>query len=171
MARLLSLLLLALVMNSCSVGRMMVPQSDIEAYDVGSEASELRILVAARDSEFKVDVAGRVGTALAQDDVYVKFVGVDQLKDEVSASWSAVIVMTACLAWGMDSATESFLEKNDGPNVVVLITSGEGDWTPDMEGRKFDAVTSASVMTNAGVVAEEILDKVRTIIARSGSGA
>jgi hypothetical protein len=161
------LLICPLLLSSCSVGRKLTPQSDISAYTVGDEEFETRILFASRDSDFKVEVARRIGEALKDRPVYVKFVGIDQLGGEDASAYSAVIILTTCLAWGMDSTTESFLrDNNDFDNIIVLITSGAGDWTPDMEGRNFDAVTSASVLADAESVADEILGKVYALIDR-----
>ncbi len=153
-------------MTACSVGRKVVPQSDIAAYEVGEDVSVTKILIASRDSDFKVEVAGRIGESLRNRPVYVKFIGIDQLKNEEVSKYSAIIVMTKCIAWGVDSTTEAFLKKNaELTGMVVLFTSGNGDWKPDMEGLKFDAVTSASVMADAERVANEIIEKVNAIIA------
>ncbi len=163
--RLATLVLLPLLLISCSVGRRMVPQSDIDAYEVGKEVFDTRILLASRDSDFKVDVARRIGESLKDEPVYVKFIGIDQLDDEDVSQYSAIVIMTKCIAWGLDPETSAFLDKNpELSNIVVLITSGNGDWKPDMEGMKFDAVTSASVLENAGSITEEILEKVHKIV-------
>jgi hypothetical protein len=164
-ASLTALVLLPLLLMSCSVGRRVVPQSDIEAYEVGAEAFDTKILLASRDSDFKVEVARRIGESLGDRPVYLKFIGINQLNNEDVSDYSAIIVMAKCIAWGLDPETESFLKKNpELSGIVVLITSGDGDWKPDMEGRKFDAVTSASILENADSVTEEILVKVYTII-------
>jgi len=164
-ARLVTPVLIPLLLISCSVGRRVVPQSDIDAYEVGEETFGTKILLAARDSDFKVEVARGIGEALRDRPVYVKFIGIDQLEKEDAAEYSAIIVMTKCIAWGLDPEAESFLRKNpELSNIIVLITSGGGDWKPDMEGRKFDAVTSASVMENVDGITEEILEKLYAII-------
>jgi len=158
-------LIIPLLLGSCSIGRKLTPQSDITAYTLGDEVFETRILFASRDSDFKVEVARRIGESLKDRPVFVKFVGIDQLGGEDASAYSAVIILTTCLAWGLDSATESFLRENDDlSNTIVLVTSGAGDWKPDMEGREFDAVTSASVLADAGTVADEILGKVYALI-------
>lgn len=164
-ARLPALLLIPLLLMSCSVGRQIVPQSDIDAYEIGAEAFDTKILLAASDSDFKVDVARRISESLADKPVYVKFIGMNQLGDEDVSNYSAIIVMTKCISWGLASETESFLRENpELSGIVMLITSGDGNWKPDMEGRKFDAVTSASVLANVDSVTEEILEKVYAII-------
>ena len=162
---LLPLLAAMVIQPACSVGRRMVPQSDIEAYEVGAEEFGTKILIASRDSDFKVEVAKRLEGSLKDKPVYVRFIGLDHINDEDVSQYSAIIVMTKCIAWDVDRTTEEFLKKNaELSSLVVLFTSGNGDWKPDMEGKKFDAVTSASVLTNAGTIAEEILEKVYAIL-------
>lgn len=164
-AKLLAPVLLPLLLMSCSVGRQVVPQPDIDTYELGAEAFDTKILLASRDSDFKIEVARRIGESLGDKPVYVKFIGINQLDDEDVSNYSAIIVMTKCIAWGLDPETESFLRDNpELSGIVMLITSGDGDWKPDMEGRKFDAVTSASVLANVDSVTEEILEKVYAII-------
>jgi hypothetical protein len=168
-ARLAAPVLVPLLLISCSARREMVPRSDISAYTIGDVESGTRILLASRDSDFKVDVAGRIGESLKDRPVFVKFIGIDQLDGEYASTYSAVIILTDCREWSLDPATESFLRMNsDMSNIVVLITSGAGDWKPDMEGGNFDAVTSASVLADAGSVADKILGKVYAMI-NSGS--
>jgi hypothetical protein len=163
--RLLASVLIPVLLVSCSIGRKLTPQSDIAAYEIGEKTSDARILVASRDSDFKIEVARNIGEELGERPVYVKFIGVDQLDGEDASAYTAVIVMTTCIAWGMDSTTESFLrDKGDLSNVVVLVTSGAGDWAPDPNDWDLDAVTSASVMENAGDVAREILDRLYAVL-------
>jgi hypothetical protein len=166
-ARFAASVLIPLLLISCSVGRGIVPPSDIEAYEVGMAESATRVLIASQDSDFKVAVAGRLGESLRSESVYMKFIGTGQLVDEDISQYSAIVIMTACNAWDLDPRTRSFLDANPGlPNVVLLVTSGDGTWKPDFDGRKFDAVTSASVLEDAGSVAEEILEKVYAMIDR-----
>ena len=164
-ARLPALVLLPLLLMACSAGQRAEPQSDMEAHEIGKEVFDTKILVASRDSDFKVEIATRIGKALQSNPVYVKFIGMDQLAGEDASKYSAIIVMTRCVTWGLDSPVEAFLRKNaELTSIVVLFTSGDGNWKPDMEGMKFDAVTSASVLATADSVAGEILEKVYAIL-------
>jgi hypothetical protein len=143
----------------------MVPPSDIDSYEVGKEIFDTRILIASRDSDFKVEVARQIGELLKDRPVYVKFVGINQLEEEDASGYSAIIVMTRCITWDLDPGTKSFLEKNpELSSIVVLVTSGEGDWKPDMEGMNYDAITSASVLARADSVAAEILERINAIL-------
>ena len=164
-ARLPALVLLPLLLMACSGTSGTLPQTDADAYEVGREVFDTRILLASRDSDFKIEVARRIGEALRDEPVYVKFIGIKQLMNEDGSDYTAIILMTRCTSWAIDPETNAFLEKNpELSSIVVLITSGDGDWKPDMEGKKFDAITSASVIERAGSVAEEILEKIRATV-------
>ncbi len=163
-ARLLAPALLPLLLMACSVGRSVVPPSDIGTYEVGAETTDTKILLASSDSDFKVEVARRLSESLEDRLVYVKFIGLKQLMKEDVSDYAAIVLMTRCTSWAIDPETKAFLEKNpELSGIIVLITSGDGGWKPEMEGKKFDAVTSASVLENADSVAEEILEKVSAI--------
>lgn len=152
---------------ACSAGQRAEPRSDIDAYEVGNEVFDTKILIASGDSDFKVGVAGRIGELLQDKPVYVKFIATDRLENEDISKYSAIIVMAKCVTWEPDPFTKSFLKKNSElSNLVMLFTSGDGDWKPEMEGMKFDAVTSASVLANVDSVADEILEKLYAILDR-----
>lgn len=142
-----------------------MPPPDVKAYEVGSDATGPMVLVASSDSDFKIEIAERIGESLNDKPVYVRFIGLKQLAGEDVSRYSAIIVMDRCVTWGLDSATESFLKKNaELTSMVVLFTSGDGEWSPDIEGRKYDAVTSASILSTADTVADEILGKIYAIL-------
>jgi hypothetical protein len=48
--------------------------------------------------------------------------------------------------------------------MIVLTTSGDGDWLPKMEGRNFDAISSASKQANVDAVAGTIIAKVERLL-------
>ena len=91
-AKLLAPVLLPLLLMSCSVGRQVVPQPDIDTYELGAEAFDTKILLASRDSDFKIEVARRIGESLGDKPVYVKFIGINQLDDEDVSNYSAIII-------------------------------------------------------------------------------
>lgn len=161
----LPLIAVLLLQSACSGTSGPAPQSDADAHEVGEEVFGTRILLASRDSDFKVEIARRIGEALRDEPVYVKFIGIKQLANEAGSDYTAIILMTRCTSWSMAPEAKAFLEKNpELSNIVLLITSGDGEWKPDMEGKKFDAITSASVMARVDSVTEEILEKLRAIM-------
>ena len=123
----LPLIAVLLLQSACSGTSGTAPQSAAAAHEVGEEVFGTRILLASRDSDFKVEIARRIGEALRDEPVYVKFIGIKQLANEAGSDYTAIILMTRCTSWSMDPEAKVFLEKNpELSNIVLLITSGDG---------------------------------------------
>ena len=165
--RLFGMLFLALIVVqvNCAVPRLFWPQDNISSNELNESTLSKKVLVAAHSSKFKDAVVFRIEEALAPEPVYMKFIGIDELEEEDGAGYTAVILINTCVAWGMDRHVEGFLNRHeDQGHMVVLTTSGDGDWLPDMKGRDFDAVSSASEENWADTVAREIVGKTRLLL-------
>jgi hypothetical protein len=161
------LLLGLLCQAGCAVPRHIWKQDDIRAQTVNEPSSRLRVLVASGRSDFKQAVIGRLRERFEPRGVYMKLVGLSGLEGEEPSAYGAVVVMTGCVAWGMDPRADAFLKKyGERPNIVLLATSGGGDWLPDRKGKEYDAVSSASKQTRVTEMAEEIGDKVDALLER-----
>lgn len=162
-------LLPALVFYGCAVPRMLLPRSDIEPRELGDPALDRRILIASRDTDFKIEVARMIAESFAGEPAYMRFTGIEMLKDEDPEDYDAVVVMTSCIAWGIEAKVDDFLSKHgDSGNIVLLVTSGDGKWRPEPEGRRFDAIATASVKADAGKAAAEVLAAVRERLTEGG---
>jgi hypothetical protein len=145
---------------------MVVPQKDMEPRQVNSPSLEKKVLIASRNSEFKNAVVDKIIESLKDETVYIKVTGLGDLKEEKAEKFSAIVLINTCMSWDMDRNVNSFLKKHkDQSRVIVLTTSGDGDWKPKMKGRNFDAISSASKKPKADEVANKILGKVRLLIA------
>lgn len=154
-----------LAQTGCVVPRLIWPQDDILGSELNAPASEKRVLVASRSSEFKDAVVERLRQGLRDDAAYVKFVGLDDLEQEDGAKYDAVVLINTCIAWGFDPKVDGFLKRQkQQEHIVVLTTSGNGTWTPKAEGRAFDAVATASEKADIDKVADRILEKVQAIL-------
>ena len=165
--RLFGILFLALIVGqvNCAVPRLFWPQDSISSNELNEPSLSKKMLVAARSSKFKDAVVARIEEAFAAEPVYMKFIGIDELKDEDGADYTAVILINTCIAWGMDRHVEGFLKRHeDQSHMVVLTTSGDGGWLPDMKGRNFDAISSASEVNRVDTVAEEIVGRTRLLL-------
>ena len=168
--RLVSLasLCICLVHLSCAIPRLIWPQDDIRAYELNPLSLEDKVLVASRSSEFKDSVVARIREAFDGQPVYVRFIGLEDLKHENAGAYKAVVLINSCIAWGMDPDVEGFLKRSkDQSNIIVLTTSGAGDWLPKMEGRDFDAIACASKSINVDRVASEIITKIRALLSET----
>lgn len=161
----LSLFILCFMQTSCFVPRYIWPQGDIQIDELNDPVLEKKVLVASRSSEFKDAVVAEVKEAFSSEPVYMKFVGIDQLKKENAEDYSAVVIISTCIAWKLDRHVNRFLnDHDDQSNMIVLTTSGDGDWLPKKDGRNFDAISSASKDDKTSEVAETIVLKVRSLL-------
>jgi hypothetical protein len=154
-----------IIQLSCAVPRLLWPQVDIQPYELNAPWLEKKILVASRSSEFKDAVVEKIREAFKDEPVYMRFIGINQLEQEHDADYTAVVLINTCIAWGMDPDVVTFLDHYEGQgNIIVLTTSGDGDWLPDMGGRTFDAISSASEKPRIDGVADEIINKIRLLL-------
>ena len=93
--------------------------------------------------------------AFKERPIYIKIIGLGELENEDAKQYNTVVMLNKCMAWQMDRKVIEFLKRyEDHGNMIVLTTSGDGDWLPKMEGRNFDAISSASEQANIDEVAE-----------------
>lgn len=160
-----ALLLLSLVLGGCFVPRRTWPQGDIQESELHEPALEKKVLVASRSSDFKNEVIAVIRKAFENEPVYMKFIGMDQLDREEGRVYSAVVLISTCIAWQLDPDVNRFLDRNkDMESIIVFTTSGGGDWVPDKKGRQFDAISSASKQADAGAIAGRIVDMIHKLL-------
>jgi len=164
---LLGLLLLSVSVPQvqCGAPHWFWPQKDVSFHEVNDPSLEKSILVASRRSEFKNAIVDRIGDAFRGESVYIKFIGIKQLKEEDGAKYDAVVLINTCMAGSMDRHVKAFIKRHtDQKHMIVLTTSGDGAWLPDMEGRHFDAISSASQKDKIDEVADQIIAKMRSLL-------
>lgn len=158
-------LLLSLVLVNCAVPRLIWPQKDINAYNINEPSLQKSILVASRSSEFKDAVVKKIGESFTEKAVYLKVIGLNDLAQQDVSGYTAIVIVNTCIGWGIDRKTKTFLDKTEKQdNVIILTTSGDGDWKPKMENYSFDAVSSASELVKTDEVAEEIISKLNALL-------
>jgi hypothetical protein len=159
------LLSLSIMHTSCFVPRLIWPQGDIQHDELNTPSLEKKVLVASRSSEFKDAVVMEIRDAFKEKPVYVKFIGIDNLKEEDASDYSAVVLISTCIAWKLDRHVNGFFNRHGNHNnMIVLTTSGDGDWLPDKKGRNFDAISSASQSVKIKEVANSMIEKIRSLL-------
>ncbi len=168
----LLLLIFSVSLNyGCAAPQYIWPQSDIAFYEINQNTLEKKILIASRKSDFKNAIVTKIQDAFVEESVYIKIIGVENLKDEDAEQYSAVLIINTCMAWEIDRKVEAFLDKYGERNsIIVLTTSIGGDILPDMEGRRIDAISSASVKEQITPIADEIISKIEKVIEETSSG-
>jgi len=159
------ILIVSLFPVYCSIPHRVLPQKDIQPSELNEPTLDKKVLVASRYSEFKEAVIEKLKEAFKDQPVYIKFIGLDELEKEDANQYNAVVMLNKCMAWQMDRNVIGFLKRyEDHSNMIVLTTSGDSDWLPKMEGRNFDAISSASEKVNVDEVANQIIDKINVLI-------
>ena len=155
-----------LLAAGCSVPHKLASKEDVLAREWNDPTAEKRVLISSRSSEFKNEVVERIEEQLrGKKDVYVKVIGVEALEQEDAAPYRAVVLVNTCVAWKMDPEIESFLEKHpESDRIIVLTTSGDGEWKPKKDEQAFDTVTSASKDYDPDAVADQIVERVGRLL-------
>lgn len=162
---LLFLILLIFLIGGCARPQYFWPQKDIPSYEINQPTLEQKILIAARESEFKTSIVLNIIDFFRDKNVYMKIIGIDDLKYEEADSYSAVVIINSGMAWQIDRKVEAFLERfGKSDSIIVLTTSQGGDILPELKDRNIDAISSASKKDATTPVSDEIIFKIQNIL-------
>jgi hypothetical protein len=151
------LLVLKLSLLGCAVGTV----GTMESGDRTAEQD--RVLVATQNSDFKQAVIQAIRDRLENNSNYIKVIDVKKLPYESTEGYDAVIILNTCMAGRPDPRVESFIDDTTEEEKVVVLTTGRLDsWKP--ESPRVDAMSSASVMTQAATIGQLLAEKVLKII-------
>ena len=161
----LFLLFMIMFQAGCSIPRHIWHEDDIEVSEINDPASEKRVLIASGESDFKESVIARIEQALEDKGVYLHIIGLSELDGQSVEDYDAMVLINRCVAWGMDPDVDGFLKDLDNyDTVIVLTTSGDGNWLPDTTERDFDAISSASKRALVDETAGMILGRVLPLL-------
>ncbi len=159
------ILIATLFQLQCSVPHRVLPHKDIQAEDLNESSLDKKVLVASRSSDFKQAVVDKIKLAFQDKPVYVRIIGLGEIENEKAEQYQAIVMINTCMSWDMDRSVHGFLDRyEDHSNMIVLTTSGDGNWLPKMKGRNFDAISSASKNVDLDKVAGEIIDKINRLL-------
>lgn len=159
------ILMATLFQMQCSVPHRVLPHKDIQPSELHEPTLDKKVLVAARSSEFKQAIVEKIKEAFQEKSVYVKFIGLGEIKQEQAEQFNAVVLINTCMSWDMDRNVHGFLKQyKDYRNMIIVTTSGGGDWLPKKKGRNFDAISCASKKATVDELANQIIDKINALI-------
>ncbi len=157
--------IVSLLYISCSVPQRVLPQEDMPSSELKDPTSKTKVLIASRYSEYKAAVIDTFKKAFADQPVYIKVIGLEYLENENASQYDAIVMISKCMAWSLDRNVIDFLTQNeDHGKMIVFTTSGDGNWRPKMEGRHFDTISSASEMARVDEIANQLIEKVNSLI-------
>lgn len=165
------ILVATLFLWQCSVPHRVLPHKDIQPGELNESFLEKKVLIASRSSAFKQAVVEKIKEAFQDKSVYVKFIGLGEIEQEKAEQYGAIVMINTCMSWDMDRSVHGFLDRyQDHSNMIVLTTSGDGNWLPKMKGRNFDVVSSASKKVKVEEVANQIIEKIKALIGAKSRG-
>lgn len=136
------------------------------SYEVNAPDPVHNVLIATQGSPFKDAVVTDVVDHLKQEKTHVKVIDVSGLPTVDEGQWDAVVILHTWEYGQPQADAKAFVDRaKDKSKLVVLGTSGQG--TLKMEG--VDAISSASVMTEASSRAAELMSRVDEILGRADS--
>lgn len=155
----------SLLYISCSVPQRVLQQEDMPVSELNDPALKTKVLIAARYSEYKEAVIEKFKNAFADQPVYIKVIGMEYLENENTEQYTAILLISKCMAWSLDRNIVDFLKHNeDHGKMIVFTTSGDGNWQPKMKVRDFDTISSASEMARVDEIATQLIEKVNLLI-------
>jgi len=161
----LLLLFLSLLSISCTAPQYFWPQEDIVFQEINEPSLDKKVLVASRESEFKKEIVQKIKDNLSNRSVYIKIIGIENLKNEDANQYSAVVVLNTAMGWKADRKVESFLTRFGNLKTIIVLTTSDGaDVLADTEDRQIDAIASASTKNEVNNISNNIISKINTLI-------
>ncbi len=163
----LFLVSLPLMLFCASPGHFMSntwPQKSIQARTFGDSLASKRILIGGIASPFKDAVVASIVDSLTKDSVFVKTIGIGDLKKQKAAPWNAVLLLNTCMAWELNYKVKKFAKKYPDYNAIVVVTTS-GDPKSCGSAKQIpanvDAISTASEKQKLPEVTAKVLDLLR----------
>jgi hypothetical protein len=138
--------------------------SEVQGEKDARKAIEKKVLIATQESPFKKAVISRVEEALQKEGYSLKSIGLKELSGESAGYYQAIVIVNTCRAWQLNGQVRRFLKNipvNEKRKIVLLTTANSKNWHPKLP--EVDAITSASKMSEAGDVAQYIINRVELL--------
>jgi len=138
-------------------------QGVAESFEVGSADMSKKILIASQGSKYKNLMVDTLTSRLKGEDVYISVIDISGLNEIDQEDWDAQIIIHTTEAFKLPEPVKEYLDRIENPDeVMLLITSGGGEWKP--EDCKVDILTSASKVADISELANSIVVKVNSLL-------
>jgi hypothetical protein len=140
------------------------PQKSIQAATYGDSLAGRRVLIGGISSPFKDAIVKTIVDSLIKDSVFVKTVGMGDLKKEKATSWNAVLLLNTCMAWELNYKVKKFAKKYpEYTSIVAVTTSGDPKTCGSAKQipGNIDAISTASEKQKLPEVTSKVLDLLR----------
>lgn len=143
--------------------KIMFSQGTAETVEVNSSELDTKVLIATQESEFKNALVSGIIENLKKQPIYIKVIDVSGLAEVKEDRWQAIVIINTCEMYKMQSDVRHYLSQAEEPDKVVLLTtSGPGDWKP--KDSSVDSISSASKMTQVDSLVVHVLDRLNRIL-------
>ncbi|MGB3341035.1 MAG: hypothetical protein WBB37_06095 [bacterium] len=138
---------------------LMNRQGVIESSEIGAPELEHKVLIASQGSDFKSALVHDLSKVITKDyQVYLKIIDVTMLGEVNEADWDAVILIHTTEIGKLQTDAKAYLERaHDLDKVILIITSGQGDWKTD--DYDVDIITSASKQDELPGLTEDVVKR------------
>lgn len=135
----------------------------VQPFEVSMQSAEHQVLIATQGSNYKYAVVSGVIEALKDRSISINVIDVSGLANIDIDQWSALLILHTWENWQPQPDAKQFVDNLDSSNmekVIVLTTSGRGDYKMD----GIDAITSASVMSDVAQNVETVIQRLDALI-------
>jgi hypothetical protein len=142
---------------------LMNRQSVTEPFEVGSADMGKKVLIATQGSNFKNLMVDTLTSRLKGDNIYISVIDISGLSEVNQEDWDAEVIIHTTEGYRLPEVVKEYLGRIEDPDeVILLITSGSGEWKP--EDCKVDILTSASKDVEISELADSIIAKVTSLL-------
>ena len=142
---------------------LMNRQSVAEPFEVGSPDSGKKVLIATQGSDYKNLMVDTLTSRLKGEDIYIRVIDISGLSEIDQKDWNAEVIIHTTEGYRLPEVVKEYLGRIENPDeVVLLITSGSGEWKP--EECEVDVFTSASKVSDIQEKANSIEKKVNSLL-------
>jgi hypothetical protein len=138
-------------------------QGVAEPFEVGVADMNKKVLIATQGSDYKNLMVDTLVSRLKAEDVYISIIDISNLSEINQEDWDAEVIIHTTEGYRLPEVVKEYLGRvENSDEVILLITSGSGEWKP--EDCKVDALTSASKVADISEKANSIEEKVNSLL-------
>lgn len=158
--------LIGLVVIISTLYLIIMNEPALEGWEAGDPDSPKQVLIAASGSDYKKQLIRDVIDRLQSDAIFFKVIGLKELPETDPAGYQAIAILNSCEMYKMDEKVRSFLKKYPEPEkIVLLVTSGNSEWTPEDEAYKgYNAISGASSKEYHDTMLAELTGRIRQLL-------
>ena len=143
--------------------KILYSQGIAPSFEVNRPDLKQKVLIITQGSKFKDALVSHLIEQLKQKPVYIKVIDATALSGVKEEDWNAVVLINTCEMGKLQPDVKNYLTQAKNFNKVVLLTtSGSGDWKP--KDVAVDSISSASKKEHVPSLSANILARLEKIL-------